>query len=236
MVKTQWRDRIVTSSFLIGVTIQTLLLSMALFARSVDADSALLLAIRASCFTSVGILLFSAMSSIQNEFRFGTIENVIIGERGLNQLVAYRALATALICSPAIIVPFIFAFCRFPFGFDGVIFMSVIVMIYAYIFTLCYQLSFLINAFAHPSTTISLLKFAVLAFGLRLIPISSAAEISLFLPSGWILALVGREVSPWLALLGFLASSLAATALIYFWLRPRVERGVERRLITGRLS
>jgi hypothetical protein len=235
MVKTQWRDRIVTSSFLIGITIQTFLLSFAIWMRAVDANDGLILAIRASCFTSVGILLFSAMSSIQNEFRFGTIENVLLGERGLNQLVIYRAFATTLICSPAVLAPFLFEFIRFPHAGGMLRSLAVIGLIYVFVFSLCYQLSYLINAFAHPSASISILKFVILLIGLRLVPGAWATPTSLVMPSGWILSLARQELLWWQCLTGFALTVALLTAATYWWLRPRVEASMERRMVSGRL-
>lgn len=225
MIRLQWIDRAATSSFLVGITLQTFILALAVFETSGSAVHAVDLAVRGSVFSVVGILMFSSMSAITNDFDLGTAENALLGAMPFSRLVAYRAAATALISAPAIVAPFAAAALRWPELLGRPAFALRAIEVSALAVLLGYQLSWILNAFASPRHALQWARLAILIVGLNLLPLPGLREAALLFPTAWIL----RGDS-----LGFWATCAAWTALVQLFLVDRVVDAFELRLLDPR--
>lgn len=106
----QWVDRRATSSFIVGITIQTAVLSLGLVQlRTLDAPAVLQAAVRASFLVGTALCALSAMSAFQNEFRYQTVWQTARDQRVFAHLMLARAFAMVIITAPALLVPFIVA-------------------------------------------------------------------------------------------------------------------------------
>ena len=221
MIRLQWKDRVATSSFLIGITLQTLLLSWAIFETSTSPSQALDMAVRSGIFTCVGILLFSSMSAITNEFDFGTMENVLLSGASLSSLMAMRALTSAVISTPAIVIPFAFALLRWPeLGAQSMLFVR-LVEVYILTALLADQLIWILNLASRPRAAIQWARYFILIPGMALLPFSWAGTLSLVFPMGALLQ--GNSKLFWI-------SSVTWTLGVRLLFAKRVEGGLERRL------
>lgn len=234
LIRVQWIDRLATSSFLIGITLQTVLLSLAIYHTAAAADEALVLATRAALLTCTAIILLSAMSSVQNEFRYGTIEKVILGVVPFSQLLLVRAAASAIVSSPAIVVPFIAAFVKFP-GLLDLRSLVVILMTYVSLAAICYQSTLILTQFRAPISIVPWLRLALLFVGLSIIPFPGSDLIALILPTGWILwfAAANDSFTATLAVVGFVVVTTVWTGALWVVLRGRMMGRIEQNLTDG---
>ncbi|MGC4792168.1 hypothetical protein ACLQ22_30640 [Micromonospora sp. DT178] len=234
LIRVQWIDRLATSSFLIGITIQTVLLALALYRTAETPTEALVLATRASLLTCTAIVLLSAMSSVQNEFRYGTVEKVVLGAVPMPTLLLIRAAASAIVSSPAIVVPFLAAYARFP-ELIGARSLLVILMAYVSLTAVCYQSTLILCQFKAPIGVVPWLRLALLIVGLSVLPFTGSDLVALILPSGWILRLVDAS-GPYAAaaaLAGFTAVTAAWTGVLWKVLGGRLMSRVEDNLTDG---
>lgn len=232
MIRTQWRDRIMTSSFLIGITLQTSLLSLAIVQKQAGENELLLLAVRASLFTGINILLFSAMSSLSNEFRYGTFEYTHLSAIGWNRVLLLRAMATSIISWPVVVGPFLAAMIashglgllRMGAFAGGVFFL---------LWIICYWMTYLLNLSEQPMTILPLLKYVLLIFGLNLVHIPLLTNISYLIPTYWFLQLIepGKMAVNGL---GFLVTVATWTIVITIGARPLVDRKMTSSWLSGR--
>jgi hypothetical protein len=233
LARVQWRDRIATSAFLIGITIQNLLLSFSLWSISSTPDEALILCVRCTLLSAIGIALFAAMSSIQNEFRYGTAESVLLSRISFFPLIALRALFTAIISTPVILLPFVVIAFRFPEILNAH-FAVMILCLYFTVAIVGFQASFILNARDVPSVTLPWLRSGLLIVGLSLLPLSFAENASLLVPIGWCVRMA-KERSDWgISLLGLVINSIGTSTILFFVLRGRVQKRIEKSLVDGR--
>ncbi|WP_328341078.1 hypothetical protein [Micromonospora sp. NBC_00421] len=234
LIRVQWIDRLATSSFLIGITVQTALLSLALYQNAETPREALVLATRAALLTCTAIVLLSAMSSVQNEFRYGTIEKVVLSAVSLPTLLLVRAAASAVVSSPAIVVPFLAAYARFP-ELVGPRSLLVILLVYVSLAAVCYQSTLVLCQFRAPVGVVPWLRLGLLFVGLSVLPFTGAPLVALVLPTGWILQLVAASGphATATALTGFFAVTTAWTGLLWMLLRDRTMNRIERTLTDG---
>lgn len=240
MVRVQWIDRRATSSFVIGITLQTGVLTLALTRQATDAGHALELACRAALLTGVGIVLLSGMSSVHNEFRYGTMENVLLGRLSVSRLLAARAAACALVLSPAVLVPFagaVAVFPALPLGRAWVL----TAMVYVYLAALGHQSTLLLSCFSRPAAAVPWMRLVLLLVGLSVLPVPGADTAALLLPPGWILryaTAAGGLDSPGAvrALAGFVVTTGGWSGAVWLVLRRRVHERIERVLIDGRAA
>lgn len=234
VIRVQWIDRLATSSFLIGITVQTVLLSLALYHTAASAGEALVLATRAALLTCTAIILLSAMSSVQNEFRYGTIERIILGSVPLPRLLLLRAAASAIVSSPAIVVPFLAATARFPDLLRGRTAL-VVALTYLSLAAICYQATLILCQFRAPIGIVPWLRLVLLFAGLAVIPFPGSGAVSLALPSGWILRVAAApDVAAGLpAVGGFAVVTTAWTLALWLILRGRLSSRIEATLTEG---
>ncbi|MFG2983265.1 hypothetical protein ACGFYQ_18795 [Streptomyces sp. NPDC048258] len=234
LVRVQWIDRKATSSFLIGITLQTLMLTVALHGQATDAGHALVLATRAALLTCVTIVLLSAMSSVQNEFRYGTMESVLLGRLSLFRLLAVRAAACAVVTSPAIVVPYIGAAVKFP-SLIAPRTAVLIAMVYVCLAAICYQSTLTLCQFTRPAAAVPWFRMVLLVIGLSVAPFPGADTAALILPCGWVLRFAG-ETRGLTTVLTFLMVAIAWTVALWLIFRNSVGRRIERALTDGRAA
>lgn len=233
LLRVQWIDRLATSAFLIGITLQTFLLTASLTSIAESPEHAVVLATRAALLTSVGIILFSAMSNIQNEHRYGTMKNVLLSGTSFERLLWIRSASTAVVSSPAILVPFAGAAWIYP-ALLGADLIFLVAMVYLFLACLCHQSTLILNSVRDPALFLPWLRAALLILGLTMIPFPGGEMIALFFPTGWILRFA---ISPGLeAAMIFLLVTAAWTGTFLLLLRGRVERRIERNLTGGKMS
>lgn len=229
MVRTQWRDRIMTSSYLIGITLQTALLSWAIL----DSHGGLILALRASLFTGISILLFSAMSSLSNEFRYGTFEYTSLGSLGWARVLLMRSLATSVISWPAIVGPFTAAAWVSPNeGITRYILFGT--GLFGLLWVICYWMSYLLNLAQQPAAFLPAFKYFLLIIGLNLVEVPWLDPVAKVTPTYWYLRMARPETNLTEAAAGFLATVIGWTVLIGWLIRPVVDRKMTSRWLTGR--
>ncbi|MEU6573879.1 hypothetical protein [Streptomyces sp. NPDC046805] len=238
LVKVQWIDRRATSSFLMGITIQTALLTLGVWKSASAPGEALAMATRSALLTCTAIVFLAAMSNVQNEFRYGTVERVLLGKVPFSQLIGVRAAATAVVSSPAVVVPFLGAAVRFPDLFSATTALLVL-QVYVFLAALCYQSTLLLCQFRNPGTAVVWLRMAVLFLGLSVVPFPGSATLALFFPTGWMLkvAAAAHGTHPAsataAATAAFVVVTAAWTAACRLGLGRRTLTAVERNLTDG---
>ncbi|MFJ6943279.1 hypothetical protein ACISU4_01225 [Streptomyces wuyuanensis] len=231
LIRVQWIDRLATSSFLMGITIQTVLLTGALYRAAENPEHALLLATRSSMLTCTSIVLLSAMSNVQNEFRYGTIERVLLGRVPFTRLLGVRSAASAIVASPAIVVPFAGGAMRYPeLIAPGTA--VLVLMVYVFLGTLCFQSTLVLCQFRNSAAMVPWLRMALLFLGLSVIPFEGSETVSLFFPTGWMLRFAehGQDAAPVFDFAAFLALVVVWTGGAWLVLRQRSLHIVERSL------
>jgi ABC-type transport system involved in multi-copper enzyme maturation permease subunit len=230
LIRVQWIDRRATSSFVIGITLQTALLTLAVYERAANPAQGLVMATRAAVLTCTAIILLAAMSSVRNEFRDGTAERVLLGAVPFTRLLVIRAAASAVVCSPAVVVPFAGAAARFPHlvSWHTAV---LVAMVYLFLAALCHQASLLLCQFRDAAAPVPWLRMALLFAGLSVIPFPGSAAVALALPTGWILRFA--QDPSWAAAAGFAAVTAAWSAGIRLALGGRALRMIERNLSDG---
>ncbi|MFI9645042.1 hypothetical protein ACIHAA_01905 [Streptomyces sp. NPDC052040] len=234
LVRVQWIDRRATSSFLIGITLQTAVLTLALARRATGPEHALVLACRAALLTCVTIVLLSAMSSVQNEFRYGTMENVLLGQVSFGRLLGLRSVACAVVMSPALCVPFAGAAVAFP-SVLGPRTLLLVAMLYVCLAAICHQCTLLLCQFTRPSAAVPWFRLALLVVGLSVVPFPGAQQTARLLPTGWVIAYASGTRAA-VAVPMFLATVSLWTCAVWLTCRGRLHRSIERNLVDGRAA
>jgi hypothetical protein len=236
LIRVQWIDRAATSSFLIGISVQTVLLTLALTRTATSPGHGLLLASRAALLTCVTIVLLSAMSSVQNEFRYGTVENVLTGRLPFLGLLGVRAASCAIVASPAILIPFLALVLKYPELLDAHT-VTLVVLIYVCLAAIGYQTTLLLSQFAVPAAAVPWLRLGLLIVGMSVIPFPGSETLSVVLPTGGVLAFArAGDGAGWAPLGSFLAAAGGWTVLSWALLRRRTLAKVERNLTDGRVA
>ena len=107
LVWLQWVDRRATSSFLVGVSLQIVVLGMGLWQlRGEPREVVLAGALRAVLLVGTAVCALSAMSAFQNEFRFQTIWQTFRDSAAFSRLMLARALAMTAITAVPMALPF----------------------------------------------------------------------------------------------------------------------------------
>lgn len=231
LIRVQWIDRLATSAFLIGITIQTGLLTLAVFRTASGPGDALVLATRSAMLTCVAIVLLSAMSSVQNEFRYGTISRLLLSSVPFARLLWIRSAASAVVASPAIVVPFIGAAAAHP-ELLTIRTLVLVVMVYVCLGAICYQSTLLLCQFRNPAAAVPWLRVVLLFFGMSVIPFTGSATLSLLFPTGWLLQFAhgGGAWADVIDVFAFAVCTALWTGLLWVALRNRYLDVIERNL------
>ncbi|WP_175772844.1 hypothetical protein [Paraburkholderia phenazinium] len=227
-VRYQWSERIATSSFLIGITLQTAAMCLAVWSRAGSPTEVGQFASRSALFTATNIILLGAMSNISNEFKFFTIQHVYTSYFGFPRLIFFRSVANSVICAPAVLMPIVVACVRF--GRCDLATLAVLGLSFVWLAALCYVATYLTNLAAQPLAAVPWLKYAFVLFGLDLLPLPGGAN--LLFPSHWIVTLTHANLSGHLC--GFALTTSGAVALCFLVTRSKVERIVEEAIKSGR--
>jgi hypothetical protein len=234
LIKIQLIDRLATSAFLIGITLQTFLLCLSIYKGAENYNHGLILAIRSSLLITVGMTLLSSMSNIQNEFRFGTIESICLSSFSFKKLIYYRCISMAIICSPAILLPFAVIAFKFWSSVNLVI-IVLIALVYVAITLVGVQTTFILNAFQSPINALPWIKGVLLILGMELIKFPFSDRIAKCFPFHWIFEMVkGERIIENLAF--FILTSFVSTFFVKFLFRKDLDRKIESNFLTGRLS
>lgn len=218
-----------TSSFLIGITLQTAVLSLAI----IEKQGGALLGVRASLFSGISILLFAAMSSLTNEFRYGTFEYTHLGSLGWTRVLLLRSLATSLVCWPAVIAPFL-AVAYVAKG-QGLVHLFLLACgVFLLLWIIGYWMSYALNLSEQPSTVLPAFKYILLISGLGLIDWSWVKFIAQVTPTYWFLKLAQADVDTSQVLLGLALTIVGWTFVTLVVIRPMVERKMIARWLSGR--
>ncbi|PHM50725.1 hypothetical protein [Xenorhabdus miraniensis] len=225
--KIQWQERIVTSSFLIGISLQSIVLAIHCYLYNGDNSSALFLAIRSGLFTCISILLFSAMSNISNEFKFETISYVISSGTPFYKLILLRSTANGFISLPAIIIPFVGYIMR-DININSIILFYITgELLFTCVF--CFVISFLINLWKQPILALPWFGYILFIIGLNLFNLPWVNKISMIFPSYWLLQEISHT-SIWL----FFITLFIWLSTVY-WLNKRINQRLEKYLQDGRM-
>lgn len=234
LIKIQWVDRLATSAFLIGITLQTFLLCLSIYKISESYAHALSLAIRSTLLSTIGMTLLSSMSNIQNEFRFGTIESICLSRFSFKKLILFRCISMAMICSPAIIFPFVIVALKFGY-FVNLIFFLIILLLYILIILAGVQTTFILNAFEVPLNAVPWVKAILLIVGLELVKFPYSGIIAQAFPSYWVIKLSqGQNIIH--SLLGFVLSAIVSTVFIQIIFNKDLDKKIENNFLTGRMT
>lgn len=209
-VRLQWIDRVNTSAFLIGLSIQTAVLCLSIWDKSDSAQSAFVLAVRASFLTVVGITLMAAMSSLANDIRFGTFSYLMLSREHVFVIVFKRCFANTIVSFTTVLFPFAMAMFKFPELLSPWVFM-VLALIFVSVTCAGFHIALIVNAFSHPARGVPWLRYMYLIVGLSLLPVSSLEVASHAFPFYWILNLYGQSGSE------FLLTSLVVLGLNALW-------------------
>lgn len=106
----QFRDRIQTTGYLIGLTFQSWVLSFSIYSFSGPDSDRMQLAVRYSSFMILSLQLMASISILSNEFRYKTFSNIILGSKNIIELLFIRSFANSVIAIPAFAMPLITAF------------------------------------------------------------------------------------------------------------------------------
>jgi hypothetical protein len=223
-VRLQWIDRVHTSSFVIGLTIQSFVLCLSVLDKSTNSAQAFVLATRASILTIVGITLFSAMSSVANDIRFGTFANLILSREHLYLIVFKRCAANTLVAFPTVIFPFVVASWRFGDLTIGLVLVAMTLIFWS-VTCAGFQIALVLNSLSHPAKGVPWLRYIFIIVGLNLVPFAFVENLSKALPFYWIIHL--SEDSVLSNALMALVTSLLWTFVAWLSLARRTRRILE---------
>ena len=234
LIKVQWKDRIATSSFLIGITIQTILLSFVVIQKSLSPENALQLAIKGSLLTCIGISLFSAMSSIQNEFRYATVESILLSKVSFFYLIWIRSLFTGIVSLPAICIPFLAVIFAFPEAFN-LRWLVCQISVYLTMVIIGFQSSFVLNVIQNPTVYVPWAKALILILGLKLVPFIGADSICKIFPLYWTLNMADFSINIIENIKNLILSAICGTLFVFLVCYKRVQNKIETNLTLGKI-
>lgn len=230
LVWLQWVDRRATSSFIVGITIQTAVLSLGLVQlRTLDGSSVLQAAVRASFLVGTALCALSAMSAFQNEFRYQTVWQTARDRRVFARLMLARALAMVIITAPALLVPFAVAAVLLGFTFSvgvaaAMAFLSLVVLVaFTHLLTTGLALTY------DPARLVPWIRQVVMVVALGTVAFLSPEPVRYAFPFVWIerMALPGEL---------WRSASLAVGVTLAWWLVGQaVMRGAAQRILDSRL-
>ncbi len=219
LIRIQWVDRKATSSFLIGISIQTVVLSLGLIQLSHLRDEAILeAAIRASVLVGTAICGLGAMSAFQNEFRYQTAWKTARDRSAFSSLMVARAFAMVAISSPSLAVPFATAYLvsqrSIPVGLVCLSYLvnMFVLVAFTHIMTLLLSLSY------DPARAVPWVRQAVMILALGALGFLSPMWLRSLFPFLWIERILNPE--QWLVALAW---ALLSTAFWWgaIWLATR---------------
>ncbi len=231
LIRVQWVDRRATSSFLIGITIQTVVLSLGLIQLAEYRDAAILqAAIRASVLVGTAICGLGAMSAFQNEFRYQTAWKTARDKSAFAALLAARALAMVAISAPSLAVPFAVAFLvsrgTVPVGLVLVSYLITMFVLVAFthIMTLLLSLSY------DPSRAVPWIRQVIMIVALGTLGFLSPIWLRSMLPFLWI----ERILDPatwWQATIAAIGITLLWWLTTWFAVKELSWRALQKRLL-----
>lgn len=235
LLKIQWKDRIATSSFTFGLTIQMFSLSFHLWNSNADLATRINGALSAALYVSLNISLFFSLACIRNEFRFGTIHQILLTAANLPSLIRARAFVNTLLCSLSLIPPLCILIWLDPnLLIDGTI-LKLYALYFAAVFSQTVAACWIVHTFKSPATDVLWLGYVYFLLGLNLIPTSFGATISRYFPSGAALEMQTSNVSPLVAM-SYVALFLAWTFIPTLTLKSRVQSQITNHIVSGRQS
>ncbi|HVJ64670.1 MAG TPA: hypothetical protein VM901_05395 [Bdellovibrionota bacterium] len=226
-VRLQWIDRVNTSAFLIGLSIQTAVLCLSIFDKSQNSGEAFALAVRASLLNIIGITLFAAMSSLANDIRFGTFSYLLLSREHIFWIVFKRCLANTVVSFSSVVFPFAVAVVKFP-ELASVNLVLALLAIFVAVSCAGFQIALVLNTLDHPIRGVPWMRYFYLLVGLNMLPFAWIEWSSKFLPFYWILDLHALEGGSLFA--QFAASvglSLGWTLVAWVLLAHKTLRSVE---------
>ncbi len=231
LIRVQWVDRRATSSFLIGITIQTVVLSLGLLQLAEYRDAAILqAAIRASVLVGTAICGLGAMSAFQNEFRYQTAWQTARDKSAFAALLAARALAMVAISAPSLAVPFAVAFLvsrgTVPVGLVLVSYLITMFALVAFthIMTLLLSLSY------DPSRAVPWIRQVIMIVALGTLGFLSPLWLRSLLPFLWIEKILD-PATWWQATIAAIGITLLWWLATWFAVKELSWRALQKRLL-----
>lgn len=229
LVNVQWIDRRATSSFVVGLTLQTAILSGGLAQLDGDPGVVMEAAIRAALMVALTVCSLGAMSAFQNEYRYQTIWLTARDLRSFLGLMLARSGAMVVVASPAVLVPLAVAFVTgegVSLGAVGVLAVGMLVVLVAFTHVLTLVLALTYD----PARVVPWVRQGTLAVLVGVVPVLSPPFLARLFPFAWLTTGAGaadpaRDVGVAVGL-SVLWASVATVAL-----RRAVAATVERRLV-----
>jgi RES domain-containing protein len=230
LVKAQWIDRKATSSFIVGITVQTAVLSLGLTQMQASDAAIVQAATRAALMVALTVCSLGAMSAFQNEYRYETVWLTARDLGSFHRLMFTRAVAMVVVSMPAVAVPFGTALVlvgpRERAAGIGLLALATgaVLVAYTHLLTLVLALTY------DPARVVPWVRHVTLASLVGVVPFLSPPLVSRAFPFVWLsdAALDGRTVRPVVVAVAIAAGwSLLGTLV----LRRGVARAVGRRLV-----
>lgn len=232
LVWLHWVDRRATSSFIVGITLQTAVLSFGLVQFRGESESMIVQgAVRAAFLVGTAVCGLSAMSAFQNEFRYQTIWQTARDTRVFSRLMLVRALAMVVITAPAAATPFVVAVvvgdCCLPLPLVAVTYLMALVVLTAYTHILTLGLALTYD----PARLVPWIRQAVMIVALGTVTFLSPSWVRSAFPFVWVERMALRPES----VMGAASAALGLTLL--WWLiaqllmGPAMHRVLERRFL-----
>lgn len=229
LVWLQWVDRRATSSFLVGVSLQIVVLGMGLWQLREEPREVLLAgAVRAVLLVGTAVCALSAMSAFQNEFRFETIWQTFRDSAAFSRLMLARALAMTAITAVPMALPFVVAVLIRPqdaWLALGMYAMSLLVMTaYTHVLTLGLAVVY------RPSQLVPWIRQGVMVVALGTVTFLSPPWLRQLFPFVWLERMAAPGMSG-------LAAGVTAGLTVVWWLlallllAPAARAVVHRRLL-----
>ncbi len=230
LVKAQWIDRRATSSFVVGITVQTAVLSMGLVQTEASDPAIIQAATRASLMVALTVCSLGAMSAFQNEYRYQTVWFTARDLGVFHRLMLARSAAMVIVSLPAVLVPFGTAAVLVGPGDHGATIAllatgtSVVLVAFTHVLTLGLALVY------DPARTVPWIRQVTLASLVGVVPFLSPPYVTRAFPFVWLTdaapdGAVGRDVA--VAVIIAVAWSTLAAAV----LGPGVASTIGRRLV-----
>ncbi|MBI1758933.1 MAG: hypothetical protein HYR62_06875 [Actinobacteria bacterium] len=146
-------------------------------------------------------------------------------------------LVSAIVASPAILIPFLGLVLKYPALLDTHT-VTLVGLIYLCLAAIGYQTTLLLSQFAVPAAAVPWLRLVLLVVGMSLIPFPGSDPLSVVLPTGGVLAFArAGDSGGWAGPLGlFVASTGGWTVLSWVLLRRRTLARIERNLTDNRVA
>lgn len=230
LVRAQWIDRRATSSFVVGITVQTAVLSLGLTQTQAGDAATVQAATRAALMVALTVCSLGAMSAFQNEYRYQTVWLTARDLGAFHRLMLTRAGAMVVVSMPAVVVPFVTALVvvgpREHAATIGLLVLATatVLVAYTHVLTLVLALTY------DPARVVPWVRHVTLASLVGVVPFLSPPLISRAFPFVWLsdAALDGQAAR---SLTVAVAIAVGWSALGALALRRGVARAVGRRLL-----